>query len=72
MGSRSGIPWKVALKNEDIYLYQKVMEVLDYEKDLRERHDKGEKFYYKEEQEKWKARIRKKVCGFEDEKKRNG
>ena len=64
-----GIPWKIALKEDDIYLYQRVMEVINYEKDIRERHDAGEIFYYEEEQEKWKARIRKNVCGFEDEKK---
>ncbi len=63
-----GIPWKIALREEDIYLYGKVMEVLEYEEDIRKRHDAGEIFYYEEEQEKWKARIRKKVQ-FEEEEK---
>ncbi len=64
-----GLDWKTALQQSDIYLYQRIMEVINYEKDIRERHDAGEIFYYEEEQEKWKARIRKNVCGFEDEKK---
>ncbi len=68
-----GIPWKIALKEDDIYLYQRVMETIKDDKEARERVARGEVLYYEEEERKRKLKIRKRVQkDFEDEKKRNG